>query len=105
MNKPTYFALIAALALPLMQSLNSASAKEAGGASESTPTFRDEFSGRFLIGAALNENQIMGREIGMLDFVASQFSALTAENEMKWERIHPGDGDNQWESSDALLAF
>ena len=105
MNKSTCLTLFAALALSLMQSLHSASANEAAGASESTPTFRDEFSGRFLIGAALNENQIMGREIGMLDFVANQFSALTAENEMKWERIHPGDGDYQWTSSDALVAF
>jgi len=104
-KKTTCLALFAALALPLMQSLHSASANGAGNAFENTPTFRDEFSGRFLIGAALNEEQIMGREIGVLDFVANQFNALTAENEMKWERIHPGNGDYQWASSDALVAF
>lgn len=105
MNKPTCLALIAALALLVMQSSNTACASETDGVAEGSPTFRDEFSGRFLIGAALSENRIMGREIGMLDFIASQFSALTAENEMKWERIHPGDGDYQWASSDALVAF
>ena len=72
---------------------------------DNSPSFRDEFSGRFLIGAALSEAQIMGREIGLLDFVAHQFSALTAENEMKWERIHPGDGEYHWTSADALVAF
>jgi len=75
------------------------------GKPDDTLTFKDEFAGRFRIGTALSLNQIMGRNIGMLDFVARQFNALTAENEMKWERIHPGDGNYQWESSDTLVKF
>jgi len=104
-KKLTCLMISTVLALLVIHSTESVSAAEVDGVSENTPTLRDEFSGHFLIGAALSENRIMGREIGMLDFVASQFSALTAENEMKWERIHPGDGDYQWASSDALVAF
>ena len=106
MKKSTYLIVImAVLILTILPGIQAAGASDAENASEHTPTFRHEFAGRFRIGAALSENQIMGREIGMLDFVASQFNALTAENEMKWERIHPGDGDYQWESSDTLVAF
>jgi len=40
-------------------------------------TFRDQFAGRFLIGAALNKNQIMGDEIGVLDFKARMQPEIT----------------------------
>lgn len=105
MNKLTHLALIALLALPGVMNIAPAVATETAADTAYAPTFREEFSGRFRIGTALNLDQIMGLEIGVLDFVARQFSALTAENEMKWERIHPGDGDYQWESSDALVEF
>lgn len=72
---------------------------------ETATSFRQAFAGHFLIGAALSKDQIMGRETGMLDFVARQFSALTAENEMKWERIHPAEHVYAWETADRLVAF
>lgn len=84
---------------------DSAEAASAASTAIQDASFRDEFAGRFLIGAALNIDQIMGREVGVLDFVARQFNALTAENEMKWERIHPEAGEYFWESSDALVEF
>lgn len=105
MNKLTRLTLITLLALPSVLHITPAVATETDGNTASAPTFRDEFSGRFLIGAALSVDQIMGREIGLLDFVASQFSALTAENEMKWERIHPGEKNFEWESADTLVEF
>ena len=90
MNRVARLSIIAVLALLGSNSTYSVEAEN------NTPSFRDEFSGRFLVGAALNVDQIMGREIGTLEFVARQFSALTAENEMKWERIHPRDGSYEW---------
>lgn len=72
---------------------------------DDTPSFRQEFSGRFLIGAALSRQQILGQEIGLLDFVAHQFNALTAENDMKWERIHPAEGVYEWVAADRLVEF
>lgn len=105
MNKFIRLTLIALLALPAVINISPVSAAENDADTVNAPTFRDEFSGRFRIGAALNLDQIMGQEIGILDFVARQFNALTAENEMKWERIHPGEGEYNWESSDTLVKF
>lgn len=72
---------------------------------ENTASFRQAFAGHFLIGTALSKSQILGEEDGLLDFVARQFSALTAENEMKWERIHPAEGVYYWETADRLVKF
>lgn len=72
---------------------------------ENTASFRQAFAGHFLIGTALSKSQILGEEDGLLDFVARQFSALTAENEMKWERIHPAEGVYDWETADRLVKF
>ena len=105
MKKLTCLALIAVLALPCLIHTESVSAADTNDISKNTASFRDEFSGRFLIGAALKKSQIMGREVGLLDFVASQFSALTAEDVMKWERIHPGEETYEWEATDALVEF
>jgi endo-1,4-beta-xylanase len=85
----TFLTLVAVLILVGTCGIESASASEANEIIDSAPTFRNEFAGRFLIGAALSKSQIMGNEIDLLDFVARQFNALTAENEIKWERIHP----------------
>ncbi len=72
---------------------------------ETQPSLAKAFEGRFLIGAALSENQIMGKEAAALDLVAHHFNALTAENEMKWERLHPEETRYYWDSADALTQF
>lgn len=75
------------------------------GVAEETSSFKQAFSGSFRVGAALSETQIMGRELMTLNVVREQFNALTAENEMKWERLQPEEGDFQWVSTDALVDF
>lgn len=72
---------------------------------DDAPTLRDAFADDFLIGAALDYEQIMGRDQATPDFLASQFSALTAENAMKWERIHPEEDRYVWDYADRLTAF
>jgi len=75
-------------------------------ASETDPvSLRDEFGDSFLIGAALNYRQIQGEDQASPEFIASHFSALTAENAMKWERIHPGEDKYTWDYSDQLAEF
>jgi endo-1,4-beta-xylanase len=39
------------------------------------------------------------------DRVASEFSAVTAENVMKWESLEPERGSYTWEAADDLVAF
>jgi endo-1,4-beta-xylanase len=57
------------------------------------------------VGAALSRDQIMGEEPGVLELVAREFNAVTAENAMKWERIHPEEGRFDWAAPDALVEF
>ncbi|MDH3529913.1 MAG: endo-1,4-beta-xylanase [Acidobacteriota bacterium] len=68
------------------------------------PFLRKEFAGDFLIGAALSKDQILDKE-ELLPFVAAQFSAVTAENAMKWEKLNPARGRYEFEVADRLAAF
>ncbi len=66
------------------------------------PSLRDRFTATFLIGAALNNGQILGDDQASPEFIVRQFSALTAENAMKWQRIHPVEGKFVWDYADRL---
>jgi endo-1,4-beta-xylanase len=68
-------------------------------------SLREEFDDFFLLGSALNYEQIMGQDQASLAFIAQHFSALTAENAMKWERIHPTEGSFNWRYADAITEF
>lgn len=74
-------------------------------ASSAELSLRERFAGDFLIGAALNYEQILGKDQASPEFIARQFSALTAENAMKWQRIHPTEEEFAWDYADKLAAF
>ena len=57
--------------------------------SQHAPGLKDAYKNDFLIGTALNEEQIVGRSQAASDLVALQFNAITPENVMKTENIHP----------------
>ena len=77
-----------------------------GAAADSTSrSLKAAFAGDFLVGAALNREQIMGEAPATLELVLAQFNSLTAENAMKWERIEPLENQFDWEAPDALAAF
>jgi endo-1,4-beta-xylanase len=63
------------------------------------------FLDKFKIGTALSREQIIGNDIDILPFVNQQFNAITPENSMKWERIHPEEGVYDFEAADALVEF
>lgn len=63
------------------------------------------YADAFRIGAALSRDQILGEEADVLSLVEREFNAVTAENAMKWERIHPEEGIYDWEAPDALVDF
>lgn len=71
----------------------------------SEPALKAEFEGLFLIGTALSENQIMGREKGALNVAANHFNAVTAENSMKWEELQPVEGQFRWDVTDTLVEY
>ena len=75
------------------------------GADRDAVSLREEFGAYFLIGSALNNEQILGQDQASLEFIAHHFNALTAENAMKWARIHPTEDSYNWRYADALTAF
>jgi endo-1,4-beta-xylanase len=53
------------------------------------PGLKDVFSDDFLIGTCMNAPQINGTDLKAKPFIAANFNSVTAENAMKYERIHP----------------
>lgn len=66
---------------------------------------KDLFLDKYKIGTALSREQIIGQATNVLPFVNQQFNAITPENSMKWERIHPSEGVYDFEAADALVEF
>lgn len=70
-----------------------------------TLTLRKAFADDFLMGVALNPGQVNGRDAKAGELAASQFSALTAENDMKWQSIHPQPEVYQFKGADAYAEY
>jgi endo-1,4-beta-xylanase len=58
-------------------------------ASAQTPSLKDTFKDSFLVGAALNPAQFTEEDARGATLVKAQFDAITPENVLKWERVHP----------------
>jgi endo-1,4-beta-xylanase len=65
-------------------------------------SLREEFEDHFLIGTAVSTQQVMSEDAKLRSFLLRHFNALTGENAMKWERIHPEPGNYNWGPADAL---
>lgn len=68
-----------------------------------TPSLKDAYSDAFLIGTALNGRQIMGADQAGQELAIREFNAVTAENVMKWESIHPEPDVYDFEAADAMI--
>lgn len=66
-------------------------------------TLRSAFDGAFMIGTALNARQIHGEDQRGQELAVREFNAVTAENVMKWEIIHPEPGVYDFEAADAMI--
>jgi endo-1,4-beta-xylanase len=71
----------------------------------SQPVLKEVFKNDFYIGAALNIEQISGKEPKAMELVARHFNSITPENIMKWEEIHPEPDRYNFEASDQYVAF
>jgi endo-1,4-beta-xylanase len=71
----------------------------------SVPGLKDVFKDDFLIGTSMNSQQILGTDIKAQPFILKQFNSVTAENAMKWERIHPGPGIYKFAMADSMVTF
>ena len=68
-------------------------------------SLKDAYKNDFLIGAALNEYTINEKEPAVAVLVPLQFNAITAENIMKCEVIHPDWDRYNFEPADKYVAY
>ncbi len=73
--------------------------------SSSQSSLKDAYRNDFLIGAALNEDLITGKDAVGTALVAAQFNSTTPENIMKCEVIHPEWGKYNFDAADKYVAF
>lgn len=80
------------------------------------PSLKDVFRDQFLVGAAVNRSHVTGasslRRTGEqvaadVRLAKSQFNQITAENDMKWQLIHPREGADGYDfgPADAFVEF
>jgi endo-1,4-beta-xylanase len=76
-----------------------------GMAGQNVPTLKDVFKTDFLIGGALNRSLVTGRDPNGAALAVKHFSTVTAENDLKWQRVHPQPNQYNWEPADSYVAF
>jgi endo-1,4-beta-xylanase len=69
------------------------------------PTLRSVFKDDFTVGVALNGWLVSGRNPQAAELAAAQFNSLTAENDMKWQMIHPQPDRYHFTAADAYFEF
>lgn len=74
-------------------------------AGQNVPALKDVFKNDFLIGGALNRRVVTGRDPNAAAIAVMHFNTATAENDMKWQRIHPQLNTYNWEPADGFMAF
>ena len=72
---------------------------------QTKPSLKDAYKGCFLVGAALNEAQITGRNEAEDALVKAQFNSISPENVLKWERVHPQPGKYDFTLADKYVEF
>lgn len=75
------------------------------GASAQTPSLKNTFKDSFLVGAALNPAQFTEEDARTAALVKAQFNAITPENVLKWERVHPEPDSYNFELPDRYVSF
>src|SRR5688572_2162110 len=73
--------------------------------STATPTLREAYKNDFLIGTALNTQQIEEKDTSAAKLVPVQFNAATPENIMKAEIIHPQWDKYNFELADKMVEY
>lgn len=69
------------------------------------PALKDAFAQDFLVGAALNYDQISGKKPNEMAIITKHFNTITPENVLKWEKVHPEPGLYDFEPADKFVEF
>jgi endo-1,4-beta-xylanase len=78
-----------------------------GKAADTNANLKDAFKDCFKVGVALNERQFTEQDTNGAALVKRQFNAVSPENVLKWERIHPRPGPDgyDFEAADRYVEF
>ncbi|AQQ66826.1 1,4-beta-xylanase [Microbulbifer agarilyticus] len=71
--------------------------------SRSANNLRDLFASDFRVGTALSNRSLSGSSPELVSLVQKEFSAITAENAMKWELLRPTLTEWDWQKADRLV--
>ncbi len=74
-------------------------------ADANVPVLKNVFAKDFLIGAALNDDAVSGKDPQAAAIVEEHFNSITPENVMKWQPIHPEPNKYDFEPADRFVAF
>ncbi len=69
------------------------------------PALRDVFRGKFLIGAAVNDDVASGKDPQAAEIVLRHCNTVTPENAMKWSWIHPTPNAYDFGPADRFVEF
>lgn len=87
-------------------SFGSASCTGAEQGAEAAPqSLKEAAEGDFYIGAALNYDQVYGREEPAVALIKKEFNTISPENMLKMGPIHPEPNVYNWEPADKYIAF
>ncbi|HEY4612890.1 MAG TPA: endo-1,4-beta-xylanase [Bacteroidota bacterium] len=75
------------------------------GIQDSQPALKDVFKDHFLIGGALNDDIVSGKDPNAAAIVVKHYNTITAENVMKWQLIHPEPNTYDFEAADRFVEF
>jgi endo-1,4-beta-xylanase len=76
-----------------------------GSPNDGTPSLKDAFRNDFLIGTAISPRVFDGLDTTDVRIVRTQFNAVTPENVLKWEEVHPREGVYNFGPPDAFVSF
>jgi len=81
------------------------SAATTAAGAQTPASLKEAYRGDFVVGAAINNAQITGSDSRGDAIVEAQFSSITPENILKWERVHPQPTVYNFELPDKYVAF
>lgn len=103
MHKPAAWILCLTLAAWLLSGFRTAGKHT--GMPDRLPALKEVFQDDFLIGAALNQQQVEGINPQATHLITQQFNAATPENIMKAALIHPEWNSYRFEAADQLVSY
>jgi len=68
-------------------------------------SLKGAFRSAFMVGTALAPQQFGERDTAAVSLITREFSAISPENVLKWERVHPQPDQYEFAPSDEFVAF